>query len=93
MSKWICIEETSYLTLHHHKTGSLCFDVHKPGDIVEVENGFIRFIDEDGELYIGSLGPDQNHYDGAYHNQPELEQSFIPFAEWRNRQIDSILND
>jgi hypothetical protein len=94
MSKWICIEETCFLTLHHNKTGALFVDSHYVGDIVEVKNNLIYFTDkEDNELYIGSVDEDENNYDGSYHNEPILKEYFITLAEWRDRQIDKILEE
>ena len=94
MTKWICIEETSYLTLHNNLTGGLYCDFHYVGDIVEVDEYSIHFTDkEDNQLYIGSLNKDKNWYDGEYHNEPILNQYFIPLAEWRETQINSILED
>lgn len=94
MSKWICIEETSFLTLHQNITGALFVDSHYVGDIVEVKNNLIYFIDkEDNELYVGSVDEDQNNYDGKYHNEPILKEYFMPLAEWREKQINSILEE
>ena len=91
MTKWICVEETSFLTLHHHKTGRLCIDTHHVGDIVETNDGFIYFTDIDNELYMGSLCADSNNYDGIYHNESILKEYFIPLAEYRDKQINEIL--
>ena len=86
MIKWICIEETSYLTLYN-KSGSIYGVSHYVGDIVEVEDGWIYFTDkEDNILYTGPLSEDENNFYG-------LKEFFIPIAEWRNKQIDLILND
>lgn len=92
--KWICIKETSFLTLHHNITGSLYVDLHYVGDIVEVKNRLIYYTDkETGDLYVGSLDEDSNNFYGTYNNEPELKESFITLAEYRNNQIDSILED
>ena len=92
MDKWICIEETSFLTLHNNITGSLYFDLHYVGDIVEVKGGLIYFTDTtDNTLYVGSLGKDSNNYDGDYHNEPILKEYFLPLAEYRDKQINEIL--
>ena len=93
MNKQICIEETYYLTLHNNISGKLFFDPHYPGDIVEVDDWSIYFTDKNGELFVGLIGPDQNPYDGDFHNEPELKKYFIPLADLRNQRIDEILED
>ena len=94
MTKWICINETSFLTLHHNISGSLYVDSHYVGDIVEVDEYLIYFTDKENNiLYVGSIDKDSNHYDGEYHNEPILKECFIPLAEWRDRQINSILSE
>ena len=94
MSKWICIEETTFLTLHNNITGNLYVEAHYVGDIVEVKNGMIYFIDtrDNNTLYIGSLDEDKSWH-GVHHNEPELKEYFMPLSEWREQQINSILND
>ena len=44
-------------------------------------------------MFVGLIGPDQNPYDGDFHNEPELKKYFIPLADLRNQRIDEILED
>ena len=93
----ICIKQTGYLTLFNNTTGSLFVDDHYVGDKVEIEGGLIKFIGvhdefDKGKLYIGSATTDSNNYYGTWNNGEVLKECFINPIEWRDRQIDSIIN-
>lgn len=91
MTKLFCIKETDYLTLHG-KHGCLYIGPICIGDFIEIDRDMIYFK-EAGETYAGSISPDSNNFYGPYHNEPILKECFVSVAEWRENQINSILND
>ena len=97
-TKWICIQENTYLTLYNNINGQLYYDSHKVGDIIEVGKYLMYFTDpKDNNLYVGTIRPDSNIYDGDFHNEPLLKEYFMPYTEWlvinREDQIRIVLDE
>ena len=88
--KVICIKDAYYLDIEDPTCGLELF--YKLGEIYEVNNVFKR------NSYVDIKRNDNNSSTGFYLDDPieewyKFSDYFMTLAEWRNKQIDSILED
>jgi hypothetical protein len=89
--KYICIfiEKESFIT-------KIQLNKVNVGDIIHAEKlpfDFDSFWRTKGDEYYFSCKRNINVYGGFNISETEFRKYFIPIAEWRDKQIDKILED
>ena len=82
ITQLICVED-----IYHYATGKLRFQKGKFYDVYKIgKDGYYKLQPEDGDILCEiNLNKDHNYYG--------YTPSFITLAEWREKQINSILDE